>query len=158
MELYSHVTWTWGSCFFCTCLKSSCFLSIQDLINESDKINFLPYTVPQEFIVIHLVVLKKQKHRLVIVVRVSSVTSGVQCCHSDRLSMQAFNLFHTGIWDKQRQDEGEREQLNSLLPSSTKPGCCFPLPGPLTILPMAARTDETNQNAFEESSASLCLI
>ena len=72
---------------FCTCLKSSCFLSIQDLINESDKINFHPYTVPQEFIVIHLMVLKKQKHRLVIVLRVSRVTSGVQCCHDGQLSM-----------------------------------------------------------------------
>ena len=53
----------------------------------SDKINFHPYTVPQESIVIHLMVFtKRQKHRLVIVLRVGSVRSGVRCCY-DQLSM-----------------------------------------------------------------------
>lgn len=124
----------------------------------SDKINFHPYTVPQEFIVIHLMVFtKKQKHRLVIVLRLAvldqvfGVVIKISCLCRRLISFTQESAISS------YKMKG-REQLNSLLPSSTKPGCCFPLPGALTILPMAARTDETNQDAFEESGASLCLI
>lgn len=130
--------------FICICLKSSYLLSIQDLINEGERQNDLSsiYST-KEFIVIMLVV----KDVIVIILWVSSIISGVQCCNYKwGMYVGPQSVSHMNLCDKQLQDAPVCE------------GRLSPLSGTLAVSPRPAGTDETNQNSFAESSISFCLI